>query len=411
MKRVMEGSRAVAEMVRLCRPQVISAYPITPQTHIVENLAGMVANGELNSEFVNVESEFSAASLVLGASATGARAFTASSSQGILLMTEVVYNIAGLRLPVVMTVANRAISSPLNIWNDHQDSVSVRDAGWIQLYAEDIQEAADLHLIAYRVAEDRRVLLPVMVCMDGYVLTHSYEPVDIPEQGQVDAFLPPYQALYKLDPADPLTFGAFADPNYYMEARYLLHRAVIGSQPVIEQALDEFSGAFGRKYQGLVESYRTDDATEVLVALGSLVTTLRDVVDELREQGRRVGAVKLRSLRPFPKQALREALGRAEKVAVLEKCLSLGGGGILTPEVRAALYGQAGAPEVSGFIVGLGGRSIPPRTVHRILDRLEGEQADDLFADLRPELLGDPTAGDWKSGWERVTAGQAVGVL
>ncbi|HEX9015759.1 MAG TPA: pyruvate ferredoxin oxidoreductase, partial [Chloroflexota bacterium] len=214
MRKVVEGSAAVAEAIKACRAQVISAYPITPQTHIVQELSEMVANGELNAEFIKVESEHSAASAALGASAVGARAYTASSSQGIMLMAEVLFNIAGMRFPIVMTTANRAISAPINIWNDQQDSMSVRDAGWIQLYAEDNQEAVDLHVQAYRIAEDSRVQLPVMVCMDGFVLTHSYEPVDIPEQALVDRFLPPYNPANKLDPSNPRTFGTYAEEGY-----------------------------------------------------------------------------------------------------------------------------------------------------------------------------------------------------
>ena len=226
MKEFLEGSHAIAEVIKSCKPGVISAYPITPQTHIVEGLAQMVSDGQLKSQFVNVESEHSAASVVLGGSATGVRVYTATSSQGLFYMQEVVFNIAGMRLPVVMTCANRAISAPINIWNDQQDSISLRDAGWLQIYAENNQEAVDFHLIGYRLAEDKRVMLPVMVCMDGFILTHGMEAVDMPEQEKVDKFLPPYAPLYKLDPAQPISMGLLADPDYYMETRFAIQETM-----------------------------------------------------------------------------------------------------------------------------------------------------------------------------------------
>ena len=256
MKKVVEGSAAIAEAIKLVRAQVIAAYPITPQTHIVQNLSEMVANGDLKAEYVRVESEHSAASAVLGASAVGARAYTASSSQGIMLMAEVLFNIAGMRFPVVMTAANRALSGPINIWNDQQDSYSVRDAGWIQLHAEDNQEAMDLHIQAYRIAEDLRVQLPVMVCMDGFVLTHSYEPVDFPGQEAVDRFLPPYDPTRKLNPQDPKTFGMYAEEGY-TETRFAIQQAMQTAKGVIEEVSAEFERAFGRSSGGLIAGIQT----------------------------------------------------------------------------------------------------------------------------------------------------------
>ncbi|MBI3954164.1 MAG: pyruvate ferredoxin oxidoreductase [Chloroflexi bacterium] len=384
---VLEGSRAIAEAVRLCRPQVISAYPITPQTHVVEALAQMVADGALKAEFVNVESEHSAASVVLGASATGARVYTASSSQGIALMSEVLFNIAGLRLPVVLTCANRALSSPLNIWNDQQDSLSVRDAGWVQLYVEDNQEAVDTHLQAYAIAEDRRVLLPTMVCADGFLLTHTYEPVIVPTQEEVDAFLPPYRPQHYLTPDKPLTMGAFADPEYYMESRYLLDRALERSQAVIEDAAQRFNRAFGRHYGGLLDTLHMEGARTAVVAMGSVVATLRDVVSGLRDDGHAVGLVKVRSFRPFPKDALRSALRDVDRVLVLERALSPGGVGILAAEVRAVLQGQPRQPAVSAFVAGLGGRDIPVETLQALIARAQDEAVEQGFADLKAELV------------------------
>jgi len=399
MKRVMEGSMGVSEMVRLCRPKVVAAYPITPQTHIVENLSQFVANGQLQAEFVNVESEFSAASVVLGASATGVRSYTATSSQGMLLMNEVVYNIAGLRLPVVMTLANRAISPPLSIWNDWQDSLSVRDAGWIQLYAEDNQEAADMHVQAYRIGEDPRVALPVMVCMDGFILTHAFEPIDIPEQAEVDAFLPEYQPLYKLDPADPVTVGAFMEPDKYMEARYLIHQAVAQAAPVVEEVAESFRAAFGRYQGGLVDAYRCEDAEVIFVTLGTLASVAKSAADQMREAGKRAGVLRIRCYRPFPTKQIRQILGKGAKVAVLEKALALGVGSIIAPEIRNALYGSD--TPVNGYILGLGGRDVPPATLERIFDHAAaGRSADGLFVDLKAEHLGDEAFAAWQAQWK-----------
>ncbi len=386
MRKVVEGSVAIAEAIKAVRAQVIAAYPITPQTHIVQELSELVANGELNAEFVRVESEHSAASAVLGASAVGARAYTASSSQGIMLMAEVLFNIAGLRFPVVMTTANRALSAPINIWNDQQDSYSVRDAGWIQLYAEDNQEAVDLHVQAYRIAEDLRVQLPVMVCMDGFVLTHSYEPVDIPEVEQVDRFLPPYRPARTLDPTAPRTFGTYAEEGY-TETRYAIVQAMNRAKGVIEEVAAEYEHAFGRYSGGLVQGYRLDDAEMVLTATGSIMGLLKSVVDDLRSEGRKVGALKLVSYRPFPTEALAKALAGIKKVAVFEKAISLGGTGILASDLRSALHGYAGSPQVSSFIVGLGGKDITPETIRKAVEMAEAGYVDSHFMELDEEFL------------------------
>ncbi|MBK5092439.1 MAG: pyruvate ferredoxin oxidoreductase [Actinobacteria bacterium] len=380
MRRILEGSQAVAESVAMCRPKVVCAYPITPQTHIVEGLARLVAEGRLDAQYVLVEAEFSAASVVLGASATGARAYTATSSQGLLLMTEVIFNIAGMRLPVVMTVANRAVSAPINIWNDQQDSMSLRDCGWIQMYAEDIQEACDMHIQAFTIAEELNI--PVMVCMDGYILTHAMEPVEVPEQEHVDAYLPPFKPKFYLTPKDPITLGSMAGPDAYMEIRLLLHQSMQRASFTIREEANRFEEAFGRSYGDLLGSYRAEDAELLLVSMGSLLGTMKDAVDELRDGGHPVGIVKVRTVRPFPRTQLHDALADARIVGVIEKDISLGLEGILCSEIRSAFCGAARTPNISSFVVGLGGRDV---TVDNIKDIALGLLSDDT---CRVEVAG-----------------------
>jgi len=385
MKRVVEGSLAVAEAVKLCRPRVVSAYPITPQTHIVEWLAKFVAEGELPAEVVNVESEHSAASVVLGATASGARSYTATSSQGLILMAEVLFNISGLRLPVVMGVANRALSAPINIWNDQQDSMSLRDSGWVQVYAENNQTALDWHIAGYRLAE--LASLPVMICMDGYILTHAYEPVDIPEQRQVDAFLPPFKPKIRLDPDSPITLGVLTEPDAYLETRYALHQAMEEALNHLEKVGKEFSRIFGRDSIGLVEGYRLEGAEVAVVATGSVVGTVKEAVDDLRKSGRRVGALSLRVFRPFPRKSVHSALQNIPHIAVLEKALSPGGAGILAADLKDALYGNTRSPHIARFIAGLGGRDITLEQIEEmVLETLKG-QVEEQFLGLNPSLL------------------------
>jgi len=385
MRKQIEGSMAVAEAVRLCRAQVISAYPITPQTHIVEFLAQMVANGELQAEFVNVESEFSAASVCLGAVAAGVRAYTATTSQGLLLMAEVLYNIAGMRLPMVLTCANRALSAPISIWNDHQDAMTLRDSGWIQLWVEDNQETLDAHLQAFKIAQ--MTDLPVMVNMDGFVLTHSFDPVDIPTQKEVDRFLPPYTPSRYLDPAKPLTFGALVEPDKYMETRYTLARAMEKAETVVQSVADEFYSSFGRYAGGLVDEYRLEDAQIAIVAMGSVVGTIKDAIDEMRDDGQKVGLLKIRTFRPFPKEAVRRALRDVPDIAVIDRALSVGSGGIIATEVKEALYGWVLHPRISSFIAGLGGRDITIDTIRLIVDKTTSHIYTAGFADLHTELI------------------------
>jgi pyruvate ferredoxin oxidoreductase alpha subunit len=355
----------------------------------VEDLAQMVADGELNAQFVNVESEHSAASVVLGGVAAGVRSFTATSSQGLIYMAEVLFNIAGMRLPLVMTCANRALSAPINIWNDQQDSISLRDCGWIQLYAENNQEVADFHIIAYRLSEDKSIMLPVMVCMDGFILTHGIESVDVPEQAQVDKFLPPYKALYKLDPDQPLTMGLLATPDYYMETRVAIQETMKGVLKLIPKISEEFRGQFGRDYKDcLVEEYYTKGADKVIIAMGSVCGTIKKVVDELRAKGKKVGLLKVISYRPFPYARLCEALKDVPRVAVLDKAVSLGAYAPLAAEIRAAFFGKKKSPKViSSFVAGLGGRDITIESVKEIFRKLTQKEISLEFIDLKPELL------------------------
>jgi len=380
MLKQIEGSRAVAQAVALARPEVICAYPISPQTHIVEGLGELVKSGALAPcEFVNVESEFAAMSVAIGASAAGARSYTATASQGLLFMAEAVYNASGLGLPIVMTVANRAIGAPINIWNDHSDSMSQRDCGWIQLFAETNQEAADLHLQAFKLGEE--LSMPVMVCMDGFILTHAVERVDLPEQAEVDAFLPPYEPRQVLDPAEPVSIGAMVGPEAFMEVRYIAHAKQTMALDRIPQIAAEFQARFGRDSGGLVRGYRLDGAKTVVVALGSVLGTLKDAVDALRDDGVAVGVLGIGSFRPFPLAAVRAALEGAERVVVLEKSFSVGLGGVVSTDVRLALSGLA----LHGHTVvaGLGGRPITQASLERMLrDAVAGRLGPLTFLDL-----------------------------
>ena len=387
MKEFIEGSLAVAKIIKMCKPGVISAYPITPQTHICENLAQFVADGEMDCEFVNSESEHSSASIILGASAVGVRAYNSTSSQGLLLMLEVLYSIAGMRLPLVLTCANRTVSSPINIWNDQQDSVTLRDSGWIQLYAETNQEACDLHIQAYRIAEDHNIILPVMVCMDGYILTHAVEVIDIPEQEQVDEFLPPFVPPHVLDPEDPISMGVLYDPSSYTETRCAIQETMKDALELIPKVASEFEDVFGRESGGLIQEYKTADAEKVIVAMGSIVSTVKEVVDEMRDEGQKVGALKVITHRPLPAEALYDSLKHIPMIATLDKSISLGAAGPLCMDLRYAFQGRDSVPKISGFIAGLGGRGINKDSIRGIFDKLSGEQVDHHFVDLHLEQM------------------------
>ena len=368
MREQLEGSQAVARAVARCRPEVVSAYPISPQTHIVEALSDMVRTGELAPcEYLLVESEFAAMSAAIGASAAGARAYTATASQGLLYMAEALYNASGLGLPVVMTLANRAIGAPINIWNDHSDAMSQRDSGWIQLYAESNQAAVDLHVQAFKLAEE--LSLPVMVCMDGFVLTHAVEPLEIPSQEQVDAFLPPYTPRQVLDPDEPVTIGAMVGPEAFTEVRYLAHAKQMQALDLVPELAAEFAASFGRPSGGLLRRYRTEGAETILVALGSVLGTIEDVVDELRDEGERIGALGITCFRPFPLDEIREALAGATRVIVVERAFAVGIGGIVGQNVRLALAGLP--PVVYDVVAGLGGRAITRRSLRKLVEEVQ----------------------------------------
>ncbi|MDH2916130.1 MAG: pyruvate ferredoxin oxidoreductase [Gallionella sp.] len=380
MLKQMEGSQAVAEAIALCRPEVICAYPISPQTHIVEGLGEMVKSGALpNCEFINVESEFAAMSVAIGSSAAGARSYTATASQGLLFMVEAVYNASGLGLPIVMTVANRAIGAPINIWNDHSDSLSQRDSGWMQLFAETNQEAVDLHIQAFKLAEE--LSMPIMVCMDGFILTHAFERVDIPSQEQVDAYLPPFEPRQVLDPAEPISIGAMVGPEAFMEVRYLAHAKQLQALELIPKLADEFKQQFGRDSGGLIRTYRIEDAETVIIAMGSVLGTIKDVVDDMREQGHKIGVLGIISFRPFPLEQVRAALINCKRFLVLEKSLAVGLGGIVATNVRMAVSGTG----LKGFtaVAGLGGRAIPKASLQKLFVQAEKEELEPVsFVDL-----------------------------
>ncbi len=385
MLKQIEGSRGVAEAVGLCRPHVVCAYPITPQTHIVEGIGAMVKDGRLeNCEFINVESEFAALSVAIGASAVGARAYTATASQGLLFMAEAVYNAAGLGLPIVMTVGNRAIGAPINIWNDHTDSMALKDAGWIQLHAETNQEAADLHIQAFRIAE--QLSCPVMVCMDGFILTHAFERIDVPTQEQVDAFLPPFEPVQELDPANPYSIGAMVGPEAFSEVRYLAHQKQMDALECIPPIAAEFAEVFGRPSGGLVRGYRLEDAETVVVALGSVNGTIKEVVDRQRAEGVAIGSVSICAFRPFPLAALCDALEGAKRVICVEKSLAPGLGGVLASNVRMALRGHP--LPVYTVVAGLGGRPITRKSLAEVFGRAAADNLEDItFLDLNWEVV------------------------
>jgi pyruvate ferredoxin oxidoreductase alpha subunit len=388
MLKQIEGSKAMAEGIALCRPEVICAYPITPQTHIVEGLGELVKEGALTGcEYINVESEFAALSVAIGASAAGARSYTATASQGLLYMAEAVYNASGLGLPIVMTLGNRAIGAPINIWNDHSDAMSMRDSGWIQLFAETNQEAVDLHIQAFKLAED--LSMPVMVCVDGFILTHAVERIDIPTQADVDAYLPPYDPVQVLDPADPISLGAMVGPEAFTEVKFLAHYKQTQALRIIPKLSGEFRSRFGRDSGGLIRTYRTQDAELIVIAMGSVCGTIKDTIDEMRDEGIAIGLVTIVSYRPFPSAALRNALAGAKDIVVLEKSIAVGMGGPLATDVDEALRNLPHAPHLHSAVAGLGGRPILKSSLHRlfrqaIVQPWEGTH----FLDLNERVVG-----------------------
>jgi len=397
--RILEGSQAISHVINNIKPDVVSAYPITPQTHIVEDLAKLKADGEASYEYVRAESEFAAASIVAGASAAGARTYTATSSQGLLLMTEVLFNIAGMRLPIVMTCANRGVSAPITIWNDHQDAMTVRDSGWIMLYSENHQEAIEQHILAYKIAES--VKIPVMVNVDGFVLTHTYEPVNIPTEAQIKRFLPKYKPVkgQYLDVANPVSIGAFAPPAYYMEIRQELHDDLVKSKDLIKKEYENYKKVLKdfvkptekntKINNGLVEYYGPKSPQTILVAMGSLIGTIKDTVDDTHKNKTLfdggVGVLKIKCFRPFPSEEVLNIIKKAKYVAVIEKAISLGSIGPLALEVKNAAQGKTGlfdklnTTKIQSFIVGLGGRDITQEMIQGIIADVKKKNDDVKF--------------------------------
>lgn len=363
MKQVIEGSHAVAEAVRLARTQVISAYPITPQTHIVERLSEYCADSTLAARFLRVESEHSALAALIGAATCGVRTFTATSSQGLALMHELLHWASGARLPIVMANVNRAMAPGWNIWADQTDSLAQRDTGWIQLYCEHSQEVLDTTIQAFRLAE--WLNLPVMVNLDAFFLSHTYEPVDLPKQSVVDRFLPPYQPRFQLDTKDPCAFNQLAPPNVYMEMRYNIQTAMDDGLTFFDQMEDEFEDIFGRRY-GPVEAVQCEDAEVIMITSGTITSTSRQVLAELRKKGEKVGLLKIKLFRPFPLKAIRELTASAKKIAVIDRNFSFGASGIFAQEIRAALCNHPGRPLVFGYVAGLGGRDVTTAVIEEI---------------------------------------------
>lgn len=365
----IEVSLAIAEAVKLAEAEVVAAYPITPQTHIVEHLSDLVANGELNAEYVPVESEQSAMSACLGASAAGARTFTATSSQGLIYMAEMVFIAPAMRLPIVMAVANRALSGPINIWNDHSDVMSIRDCGWIQIFVENGQEATDMSIISFRIAEDKNVMLPLILNLDGFTLSHFIEPILMPDQAKVKKYLPPYETTHKLDLNKPKSMGMLGMPEYFTESKKATNDALLASKPYVTKAFDEFAKEFGRQYK-LVESYKTEDAETIIISMGSISETAMVAVDEMRAAGEKVGIVRLRLWRPFPIEELKAAIGKAKNLAIVDRHFTPGyPEGPVATEVRAVMYAEEHRPKISNFILGLGGRDVPRNHFKYIVER------------------------------------------
>jgi pyruvate ferredoxin oxidoreductase alpha subunit len=383
MKTVIEGSRAVSYGVMLSKVQIISAYPITPQTHIVEKLADLCANGELEAKFLTVESEHSAMASCIGASAVGVRAFTATSSQGLALMHELLHWAAGARLPIVMANVNRTLGAPWNIWSDQTDSLSQRDTGWLQFYCESSQEVVDTIIQAYKISE--KVSLPSMVVLDAFYLSHTYEPVDIPDRERVDRFLPAFEPHYELNPKEARSFYGLTPPDLLTEMRYQMQQAMEEAKSVIDQVDEEYFNLFGRQYR-LIEPYQCEDAELVLITSGTVTSTAREVIDQYRQDGRAIGLLKIRAFRPFPSDEIKKILKGIPKVAVVDRNLSYGIGGIFGEELKSVFCNEKKRPLVFGYIAGLGGRDITEQTLCNVIEStLEQDQpgSEILWADLR----------------------------
>ena len=378
----IEVSIAVAEAVGLCDVDVVAAYPITPQTHIVEHLSELVADGHLDADFVPVESEHSAMSACIGSSAAGARTFTSTCSQGYALMSELCYIASALRLPIVMAVANRALSAPINIWNDHADLMYARDTGWIQLIAENGQEAVDMSVLAFRIGEDKKVSLPVQVNLDGFTMSHVIEPIAIPDEKEVKKFLPPFKPVLRLDPANPVTFGPVGMPDVYTEARKAQDEALKAAKPVIQEIFNDFAKQFGRQYK-LIETYKTEDADTIIVAIGSIAQTAMTAIDAMRAKGKKVGIARIRVFRPFPAAELFKAIKGAKNLVLLDRVSAFAGGEISGPvalEIKSVLFDNKHFPKVGNFLVGLGGRDVTGQNFEEMVERVASAKNGDLPA-------------------------------
>ncbi|MGI6585118.1 MAG: transketolase C-terminal domain-containing protein [Lutisporaceae bacterium] len=369
-KAFLSANEAAAYGVKLSKPHVVSAYPITPQTTLVEKLADFLANGEADFKYMMVESEHSAMASALGASMMGARTFTATSSQGLLYMCEMLSYVSGARFPIVMVNANRSVATPWNIFGDHRDSMAMRDSGWIMLFVESGQEALDTVIQAYRIAEDPEVMTPVMVNIDGFTLTHTYDMVEIPRQKEVDSFLPPYRTTNKMDMKNPKTLCMSVGPDFHTEGRYLQQKAFEAAKKKIVSVNEEYANLTGRSYGGMIEEYRCDDAEAALVAVGSVAGTVRVVVDEMREAGKKVGLIKLRSFRPFPKEYFESVRDKFKAVGTIDRSISFGFDGTVFSEVKSAMYGSKA--KMANYIVGLGGRDIPKQQIELMYNKLFG---------------------------------------
>ncbi|MEC9488836.1 MAG: transketolase C-terminal domain-containing protein [Halanaerobium sp.] len=393
-REIANGSMVIGEAVRAANPGVVAAFPITPQTHIVEHLGHMIADGKLDSEYVLGDSEFSVASVLYGASVAGVRSYTATASQGFLLMHEVLFNMAGTRLPTVFTAVNRSLSPPINIQLDHQDTMSLRDPGLIQIYVENMQEAYNTHIQAFRIAEHNDVMLPVLVCTDGFILTHAYEPVTFLEDEAIRDFIPDFNPQYKADSKNPLTWGSHADDDKIMEFRYMVDQALSNSKKVITEVAEDFRDRFGMFNGALVEEYKTDDAEIIIVGMGSMVSTIKAAIDIIREeQGVKVGLLKVRSYRPFPGAEIAKCLKKAEVAAVLDRSVSFGIGGILGSEIKSHLYNEKDVPPVISYIAGLGGREINVEAVRKLVADIQNRMdkdalpLDSVYFDLNEDLI------------------------
>jgi pyruvate/2-oxoacid:ferredoxin oxidoreductase alpha subunit len=375
MKKVIMGNHAAAYGAKLAKAEVVAAYPITPQTQTVEKISEMVASGEMKAEFIKVESEHSAMAACIGASSAGVRAFTATSSQGLALMHELLHWAGGARLPIVMTNVNRALAPGWNIWSEQNDSLAQRDTGWMQVYCESNQEILDTVIQSFKISET--VKLPTMICLDGFSLSHTYEVVDIPDQEIVDEFLPRYEPEYKLDVESPKTFGAMITPDWYYEMRYKMQEAMMEAKPAIAEVNEEFDEKFGRKY-GLIENYKCRDAETIIIASGTIASTAKDVIDALRDSGENVGLIRVRVFRPFPKEEIRAIIGKTKQIGVIDRNISFGHEGIFFTETKAAMYNTPNPPKTYGFIAGLGGRDVTPEDIEEIIHLTANEAADEV---------------------------------